>query len=95
VFGHIGHTAQSVYALGPLTQPKYMAVADVKFVKCAGPTMVFNSEDWTAGAGTVTKQPGDVVKRGDTGGNFATIVLDGDIEVGTDIGLGIVRKAST
>lgn len=35
--------------------------------------------------------PGDMVKRGGTGGNFAVHVQDGDPEAGTDILLGVVK----
>ena len=71
-----------------------MGVFDVRIIKGAGPTLILGSEDRTTASATTTKKPGDVVKRAGTGGNFATIALDGDAEIATDILFGVVRKES-
>ena len=58
---------------------------------------VFNllAEDRTASTHAATLKQGEMVKRGGTGGNFCTLMLTGDPEVGTDIMIGVVAEEST
>ena len=72
-----------------------MAVNDIKVVKGAGPTITWQAEDRTTSSQTVAYLPGEPLKKGGTGGNFALALATGDPEVGTDEFLGICRKAST
>lgn len=68
---------------------------DVKVVLNAGGTRVCLAEDWTTGGETVSLKPGEVVKVGGTGTNFATIIATGDPEVATDELIGVVKKEGT
>jgi hypothetical protein len=70
-------------------------INDIKLIKSSYGVEVFNAEDLTAASLTVSMKPGEVVKRGGTGGNFVVPVLDGDGEQGTDILVGVVTKEST
>ena len=72
-----------------------MARADIKIVKNPGPVIKYRTDDRTTSSATATIKPGDVVKKGGAEGNFATIVLTGDPEVGTDMVLGVVASEST
>jgi hypothetical protein len=71
-------------------------INDYKLVKgSVGPTILCNAEDRTTSTLTVTMKPGELVKKGGTGGNFVIPLLDGDPELGTDEVVGLVRKEST
>ena len=72
-----------------------MAVNDFRPIKSHYGVQRFRTQDTDTEGGTGTIAPGDLVKKGLTGGNFATIVLTGDPEVATDVLLGVVRKQST
>lgn len=72
-----------------------MAYNDIKVVSGGYGVKQFKTDDRTTSSETATLKPGDVVKRGGAGNNFATIVLTGDPEIGTDILIGVVAKEST
>lgn len=72
-----------------------MSINDIKVLKSHYGVEIFNVEDRTTSSQAATEKPGEPVKRGGTGGNFAALLADGDPEGGTDIMLGIVKKEST
>lgn len=61
-----------------------MAINDIKILKGK-----HGAERYRTESAAATIKPGDVVKRGGTGGNFATVVLNGDPEITCDILLGV------
>lgn len=72
-----------------------MAVNDIKVISGGQGVKQFRTDDRDTSSETATLKPGDVVKRGGAGNNFATVALTGDPEVGTDILLGVVYSEST
>lgn len=72
-----------------------MAQADVEVLSGGLGTLDMRAEDRTTSTIAATLKEGEVVKRGGTGGNFATLLLTGDPEIGTDIFLGVVSREST
>lgn len=72
-----------------------MAVADIEVLSGSLGKHKLRAEDRDTSNINATLKPGEVVKRGGTGTNFATLALTGDCEIGTDIFLGIVAETST
>ena len=68
---------------------------DVKVVAHGGTTRVYKAEDTDTASRSLSMKPGEPVKVGGTGSNFAILLATGDPESGTDEMLGIVRKEST
>lgn len=71
-----------------------MAIGDLKVLKRGFGVLPFGAEDRVTSSVTVALQPGEPVKRGGSGANFAVPLADGDAENGTDILLGIVHNVS-
>lgn len=72
-----------------------MAVNDFRVLKHGYSVIRFRTEDTTTSALTGVIAGGDLVKIGGTGTNYATILLTGDPEQGTDLFLGVTRGSST
>lgn len=68
-----------------------MAARDIQVRHSAYGTVEFDTEANV----DVGLEVGDAVKLAGTGANFATIILDGDPEQGTDIFLGVTKSAGS
>lgn len=71
-----------------------MNTNDVQVISGGGPVRVAQVDDQTTSSAS-TINPGEPIKKGGAGTNFAIILATGDPEVGTDEMLGIASKAST
>lgn len=75
-----------------------MALNDWNFKSGQGQTLSFRRDDRDTSAETTTRLPGEMVKRGGAGGNFAVNIQTGDPTFGGAGGvivLGIVTQEST
>lgn len=71
-----------------------MAENDLQVVKHPGPRRKYRAEDRTTSSQSATMKPGEPVKVGGTGNNFAALIASGDPEAGTDEFIGVVAKES-
>lgn len=72
-----------------------MAKGDIEVLSGSLGVHKLLAEDRTNTSINATLKPGEMVKRGGTGANFAILMLTGDPEQGTDIMLGVVAEEST
>lgn len=72
-----------------------MAEGDIKVVSGSYGARELDAEDRNTSSISATLKPGEPVKRGGTGGNFAARIADGNPTTGSDIFLGIVNREST
>lgn len=72
-----------------------MAFNDIRVISGGHGVKQFKTDDRDTSSETATLKAGDVVKKGGAGNNFATVVLTGDPEIGTDVMLGVVHTEST
>ena len=69
-----------------------MTANDIKVIKGAGATRVYEVEDRTDSGTSYTLKPGEPLKES---GNYMGLIATGDPELGTDVFSGITRKEST
>ncbi|MFQ5976318.1 MAG: hypothetical protein ACE5J5_08400, partial [Candidatus Hydrothermarchaeales archaeon] len=72
-----------------------MGANDYEVIKSPGENREYRAEDWDTGGETSVLLPGEPVKVGGTGNNFATVLATGDPEAGTDEFIGVVSRQGT